>query len=247
MNATPNPARPQTPELIIALDVPAKPDALKLAAALGGAAGFYKVGLELFTAGGPDIVRALKAQGGRVFLDLKLHDIPRQVERAVKAAAALGADLLTVHASGGGAMLRAAAEAALETGPNRPRLLAVTALTSLDASDLADIGVNRAMREHVEALGALAAGQGIDGVVCSPQEVARMRTILGPAALLVTPGIRPASATPRADDQKRTMTPAQAARAGANYIVVGRPILSARDPAAAARAILEELATARSA
>ena len=231
-------------ELIIALDVPIAADVKRLVATLGDSVSFYKIGLELFTAEGPDIVRVVKAQNKRVFLDLKFHDIPRTVERAVKSAAALGVDLMTLHASGGRAMLRAAAETAAGLGPNRPRLLAVTALTSLDQSDLADLGVGRAMPEHVEALGALAIGQGIDGIVCSPQEVARMRKVLGPAALLVTPGIRPAGGD--VGDQKRVATPAQAVADGATHLVVGRPVCEAADPRAAALEIAREIKSVRS-
>jgi len=226
-------------ELIVALDVPSTPDVKKLTATLGDSVGFYKIGLELFTAEGPDVVRVVKAQGKRVFLDLKLHDIPRTVERAVKSAATLGVDLMTVHASGGKAMLRAAAEAAAGFGAARPRILAVTALTNLDPSDLADIGVVRALDSHVEALGLLALSQGVDGIVCSPQEVARMRKILGTSALLVTPGIRPAGGD--LGDQKRVATPAQAVRDGATHLVVGRPICEAHDPRAATLQIVEEM------
>ena len=226
-------------ELIVALDVPSAADVKKLVATLGDSVGFYKIGLELFTAEGPDVVRAVKAQGRRVFLDLKLHDIPRTVERAVKSAMALGVDLMTVHASGGKAMLRATAEAAAEGGASRPRILAVTALTSLDQSDLTDLGIQRAMPEHVEAMGVLALSQGIDGIVCSPQEVARMRKVLGSSALLVTPGIRPAGGD--VGDQKRVATPAQAVRDGATHLVVGRPICEAADPRAAALAIAGEM------
>jgi len=226
-------------ELIVALDVPSAADVKKLVATLGDSVGFYKIGLELFTAEGPDVVRAVKAQGRRVFLDLKLHDIPRTVERAVKSAMALGVDLMTVHASGGKAMLRATAEAAAEGGASRPRILAVTALTSLDQSDLTDLGIQRAMPEHVEAMGVLALSQGIDGIVCSPQEVARMRKVLGSSALLVTPGIRPAGGD--VGDQKRVATPAQAVRDGATHLVVGRPICEAPDPRAAAIQIVEEM------
>ena len=229
-------------EIIIALDVPTAADAQQLITTLGDAAGFYKIGLELFTAEGPDIVRAVKARGKSVFLDLKLHDIPRTVERAVRSAATLGVDLLTLHASGGRAMLRAAADAARESGPARPHLLAVTALTSLDHADLADLGITRILPDHVEALGALALSQGVDGIVCSPQEVARMRRILGNEALLVTPGVRPAGGD--VGDQKRVATPAQAVRDGSTHLVVGRPICEARDPLAALLAITRECETA---
>lgn len=230
-------------EIIVALDVASTAEVKKLVATLGDAVGFYKIGLELFSAEGPDVVRAVKAQNKRVFLDLKLHDIPRTVERAVTAAMTLGVDLMTLHASGGKAMLRAAAEAAGVGGATRPRLLAVTALTSLDQSDLTDLGISRAMADHVAAMGTLALGQGIDGIVCSPQEVARMRQALGAKALLVTPGVRPAGSA--VGDQKRVATPAQAVRDGATHLVVGRPICEAPDPRAAAVAIAREVAEAR--
>jgi orotidine-5'-phosphate decarboxylase len=227
-------------ELIVALDVPSRAEVERVVALLGPAADFYKIGLELFTAEGPDVVRCVKAHGKRVFLDLKLHDIPRTVERAAKAAAGLGVDLMTVHASGGRAMIAAAQQGAQGAGlAVPPRILAVTALTSLDQTDLDDLGIVRPMAEHVAALGALAVRAGADGIVCSPREVAQMRRLLGPFALLVTPGVRPAGSG--AGDQKRVATPADAVRDGATHLVVGRPILDAPNPQAAAAAVLAEI------
>lgn len=225
-------------ELIVALDV-ATAEAADLALSrLGGSVDFCKLGLELFTACGPDIVRRVAARGQRVFLDLKLHDIPHTVERSVAAAAALGVELLTVHASGGRAMIAAAAAAARASGDRRPRILAVTALTSLEQSDLADLGIQRPLEQHVAALACMAVEAGADGLVCSPREVGLLHGLL-PDALLVTPGIRPGGAA--LGDQKRVATPAAAVRDGATHLVVGRPILDAADPAAAARAILREM------
>jgi orotidine-5'-phosphate decarboxylase len=229
-------------ELIVALDVSSAAEVEQTVDRLGDSVTFYKIGLELFSAEGPDVVRAVKRRGKKVFLDLKLHDIPRTVARAVKAGAALGVDLMTIHASGGKAMARAAKEAALACGAQAPKILAVTVLTSLDQSDLGDLGVGREMRAQVEALGRLACGNGADGIVCSPREVAAMRAALGLRALLVTPGVRPAGAD--VGDQKRIATPGEAVRDGATHLVVGRPILEAVDPCAAARAIAAEMAGA---
>ena len=229
-------------ELIVALDVSSTREVEQAVDRLGDAVSFYKIGLELFSAEGPDVVRAVKARGKRVFLDLKLHDIPRTVERAVKSGAALGVDLMTIHSVGGRAMIQAAKEAALGFGPAAPKILAVTVLTSLDQTDLSDLGVARDMRAQVEALGRLACGNGADGIVCSPKEVAAMRAALGAGALLVTPGVRPAGAD--VGDQKRVATPGQAVRDGSTHLVVGRPILEAADPRAAARAIAAEMAGA---
>ena len=229
-------------ELIVALDVASTSEVKKVIEQLGDAVTFYKIGLELFSAEGPDVVRAVKAYNKKVFLDLKLHDIPRTVERAVTSGAALGVDLMTIHSVGGRAMIRAAKDAALAAGVSAPKILAVTALTSLDQSDLADIGVLRDMKDQVEAMGQLACSNGADGIVCSPKEVANMRRILGPLALLVTPGVRPAGAA--IGDQKRVATPGQAVRDGSTHLVVGRPILEAADPRAAALAIAEEMLNA---
>ncbi len=229
-------------ELIVALDVSSTAEVEQTVDRLGDAVTFYKIGLELFSAAGPDVVRAVKSRGKRVFLDLKLHDIPRTVERAVSAGASLGVDLMTIHAAGGKAMIQAAKTAALGAGAgaNAPKILAVTILTSLDQSDLDDIGITRSMTAQVEALGRLACGNGADGIVCSPREVAALRAALGPQALLVTPGVRPAGA--EVGDQKRVATPAQAVADGSTHLVVGRPILAAADPRAAARAIAAEMA-----
>ena len=229
-------------ELIVALDVSSTAEVEQAVDRLGASVSFYKIGLELFTAAGPDVVKAVKSRGKKVFLDLKLHDIPRTVERAVKSGAALGVDLMTIHAVGGKAMIRAAKDAALACGPGAPKILAVTVLTSLDQSDLGDLGVGREMAAQVEALGRLACANGADGIVCSPKEVANMRAALGPNALLVTPGVRPAGAD--VGDQKRVATPGQAVRDGSTHLVVGRPILEASDPCAAARAIAAEMSNA---
>ena len=229
-------------ELIVALDVSSTQEVERIVDRLGDAISFYKIGLELFSAEGPDVVKAVKRRGKKVFLDLKLHDIPRTVERAVKSGAALGVDLMTLHAAGGKAMIRAAKDAALACGPKAPKILAVTVLTSLDQSDLADLGVTRDMKAQVEALGRLACSNGADGIVCSPKEVAAMRAALGPAALLVTPGVRPAGAA--VGDQKRVATPGQAVKDGSTHLVVGRPVLEAADPCAAALAIAAEMAGA---
>ncbi|MDD4026074.1 MAG: orotidine-5'-phosphate decarboxylase [Kiritimatiellae bacterium] len=229
-------------ELIVALDVSSTAEVERVVDLLGDAVSFYKVGLELFSAEGPSAVRAVKSRGKRVFLDLKLHDIPRTVERAVKSGAALGVDLMTVHAAGGRAMLGAARAAADACGKDAPKILAVTMLTSLGQSDLEDLGIGREMKAQVAALGLLACANGADGIVCSPQEVAEMRAALGPGTLLVTPGVRPAGTG--LGDQKRVATPAQAVRDGSTHLVVGRPILEAADPAAAARAITAEMAGA---
>jgi orotidine-5'-phosphate decarboxylase len=222
-------------ELIVALDVPnAKqiPDVVKQ---LPDSVAYYKVGLELYTAAGPGALTFLRDAGKKIFLDLKLHDIPRTVERSVESATALGVDLLTVHACGGRAMLEAAAEAAKD----RLNIVAVTVLTSLDQSDLDCIGVKRELREHIVSLGKLAIECGVSGLVCSPLETRNFREVLGSNPILVTPGIRPAGA--EAGDQKRIATPAMAAADGSSYIVVGRPILDAPNPGLAAEQILAEL------
>lgn len=222
-------------ELIVALDLPTVEEALRAVDNLPAEVAWFKVGLELFCAEGPRVLEPLRARGKSVFLDLKLHDIPRTVERAVRAAARHGVQMLTVHASGARAMLRAAAEAA-HAAPSPVKIVAVTALTSLDRNDLRDVGVERDTPSQVEALGALALECGVDGLVCSPQEVGALRSRFGPAPLLVTPGIRLAGG--ETGDQKRVATPAAAVEAGASHLVVGRPILEAPDPAAAARDVL---------
>ena len=227
-------------ELIVALDVQSREEAVERVKSIGEPVGFYKIGLELFTAEGPDVVRAVKDLGKQVFLDLKLHDIPRTVERAVRSGAKLGVDLMTIHSAGGRAMVRAAADAAGEFGASGPKILAVTVLTSLDQGDLADIGVaGRTPAEQVAAMARLAVSNGADGLVCSPKEVGALSAALPGGTLFVTPGVRPAGAA--VGDQKRVATPAEAVRDGATHLVVGRPVLAAPDPAAAARAILAEL------
>lgn len=216
--------------IIVALDTDSPHKALEVASSLGGDVGLFKVGMELFPRGGPDVVRRIRETGAGVFLDLKFHDIPNTVAGAVKSAAALGVKFATVHASGGKAMLAAAARAAEGTGTT---LLAVTVLTSLDDGDLAEIGYSATAAETVLRLAAMAAGEGIGGIVCSAQEVSAVRARLGSAAVLVTPGVRlPDDA---AGDQKRVVTPEDAVRRGADYLVVGRPITKAQDPRAAAR------------
>lgn len=223
--------------LIVALDYPRADAALALADQLNGLCSFFKVGLELYIAEGNHLIRELRRRGCSVFLDLKLHDIPNTVAGAVRSAAAVGADLLTVHAAGGPAMLEAAAQAAASV-ERPPQLLAVTVLTSMDRAQLDAIGVHRSPAEQVMQLGEMASAAGIRGFVSSAQEVAAMRRMF-PHATLVIPGIRPAGAA--IGDQKRTATPAAALADGASYLVVGRPITQAADPAAAARAILEEM------
>jgi len=227
--------------LIVALDVPDAGAAAALVARLEGACVWFKVGLELFTAAGPAVLEPILKGDHSVFLDLKFHDIPNTVAGAVRSAAALGAKLLTVHAGGGPAMLRAAQEALLDFN-NPPQLLAVTVLTSMDAVQLEAVGVGPAPAAQVEALARMGLDAGVRGFVCSPQEVAALRAIAGPEGVLVIPGIRPAGAG--AGDQKRIATPAEALRLGASYLVVGRPITQAADPARAAEAILEEMAGA---
>ena len=224
-------------ELITALDYSNEADALETVRRIGDSGIWYKVGKELFTASGPSVVMKLKELGKKVFLDLKFHDIPNTVSKAIRAAAAIGADLCNVHASGGRAMLTAAAEAAGESGI---RLVAVTVLTSMDAAELASIGIDATPQEQVLRLAKLTQACGVAGVVCSALELPGIRRECGKDFLTVVPGIRPAGTS--ADDQKRIMTPAQAAKAGADLIVVGRPITKAEDPAAAAGAIQRELA-----
>jgi orotidine-5'-phosphate decarboxylase len=225
--------------LIVALDVSSAAAARKIVAAVGDSAHIYKVGMQLFTAEGPAIVRELIASGRQVFLDLKFHDIPNTVDAAVKEAAKLGVSMLTVHASGGGAMLRAAVDAARATNPST-MVLAVTVLTSLDQRDLEHGGVRGSVVDHVSRLAALAITSGCHGVVASAQEAATLRTELGDDFLIVTPGVRPIGV--EHGDQARVVTPSEAIAAGATYIVVGRPITEADDPAAEAREILAQMA-----
>jgi orotidine-5'-phosphate decarboxylase len=226
--------------LIVALDVSSAQAAQSLVSSIGDAAGVYKVGLQLFTAEGPNLVRELVSSGRKVFLDLKLHDIPNTVGRAVKSAADLGASMLTVHASGGSDALRAAVEAA----GSRLAILGVTVLTSFDDSDLAEIGLATSVPGQVLHLAELARRAGCAGVVTSSRETAQVRRSLGEGFAIVNPGIRPAGAGK--DDQERTATPAEAIQAGATYIVVGRPITQAKDPARSAQEIVLEMEQARS-
>ena len=225
--------------LIVALDVPDAAAAHALARRLAGEVGMFKVGSQLFTAGGPAVVRGLVAEGRRVFLDLKFHDIPNTVAGAVAAAAGLGVSLVTVHAAGGPAMIEAAAEAARGTPA---RVLAITVLTSLDAAALDAIGMAGGIEATVARLARMAADAGAHGVVASPHEVRVLRAARGAGFLLVTPGIRPAGAA--LGDQSRAATPGAARSAGADYLVVGRPILAAPDPVAAARAVVLEMEAA---
>ena len=228
-------------DIIVALDVNTRAEAVAKVKEIGETIDFYKIGLELFTAEGADVVKAVKDLGKKVFLDLKFHDIPRTVERAVLSVGKLGVDLLTIHASGGRAMIRAAADAAATFGANAPKVLAVTVLTSLDESDLADIGVaNRTSAEQVMSLAKLAVENGAAGLVSSPKEVAALSAALPKGTLFVTPGVRPAGAA--VGDQKRVATPAQAVRDGATHLVIGRPIVQVVNPAEAARAIRAEIA-----
>ena len=229
-------------EIIIALDVPSSKSILGIINSLPKEISFYKVGLELFTSEGPNAFLPLKSAHCRIFLDLKLHDIPRTVANTVKTAASHGVNILTVHSLGGKDMLKAAAQAAKECGTNAPKLVAVTTLTSLNENDLKDIGINRPLKQHTLAMGELAINCGIDGLVCSPLEATEFRKILGPNPILITPGVRPAGAD--VGDQKRIATPGDAVRAGANYLVIGRPILNAKDPASAAKSILDEISKA---
>jgi orotidine-5'-phosphate decarboxylase len=226
------------PGLIAALDTADLGQARDWAAAVVPPCGMVKLGLEFFLAHGPAGVQALGA--AQVFLDLKLHDIPNTVGRAVRSVLPLGAQMLTLHAAGGAAMLRAARDAADTAGAARPKLLAVTVLTSLDAAALRATGVAEAPAAQVLRLARLALESGADGLVCAPTEVSALRMALGPVPLLVVPGIRPAGAV--GDDQARTLSARETARAGADWLVVGRPITQAPDPAAAAAALAAEIA-----
>jgi orotidine-5'-phosphate decarboxylase len=226
--------------LAVALDFPDAYEAMKLVDSLGQTCQWFKVGMELYYAAGNDIIRQLRDRGFDVFLDLKLHDIPNTVAGAVRSVTQTGASLLTIHATGGTAMMTAAAEVA--KAPGSPRLLAVTVLTSMDTAQLIGTGITASPADQVLRLAKLARQSGIDGFVCSAEEVASVRAATGPDTLLVIPGIRPAGTA--IGDQKRVATPAQAIASGASLLVVGRPITQAKDPGAAADAILDEIAQA---
>ena len=241
MDAPLSPFEQAKQRLIVALDVPNAEVALGLVERLEDQCQWFKVGLELYIAAGPALVERLVATGHSVFLDLKLHDIPNTVAAGVRSAGALGAKLLTIHASGGPAMMAAAREAAAGL-KDAPELLAVTVLTSMDETQLAATGVERSPAGQADLLAKLGIASGIRGFVCSPQEVAALRGLTGPEGVLVTPGIRPAGADK--GDQQRIATPRYALEQGASYLVVGRPITQAADPALAAEAILMEIAEA---
>ena len=232
------PSRPQE-KIIIALDVPDADGALRLLDSLGEAPTLCKIGLELFTAEGPSVVKAVQSRGSAVFLDLKFHDIPNTVAHAVKSAAALGVAMTTLHACGGPVMLEAAAKAAEASGNKDLLLLAVTVLTSMDAAQLSATGITIDPEDQVLRLAALAAEAGIGGIVCSPREIASVRATFGEKLRLVTPGVRPVWAS--AGDQKRVMTPAEAVRAGSDWLVIGRPITEAADPKAAYESVVAEI------
>lgn len=234
---------PGPADLIIALDVAGAEPARRWVRRLSRQVSFFKIGSQLFTAAGPRVVREAKALGARVFLDLKFHDIPNTVANAAVAAAELGADMLTLHA-GGGVKMMAAARSALsrEYGARRPRIVAVTVLTSLDRAALGRLGWRGSVRENVVRLARLAREAGMDGVVAAPGEIRAIRQACGEKFLIVTPGIRPSGAA--SGDQARVATPRAALEAGANYLVVGRPILAARNPIRAVRKILDEMRSA---
>ena len=230
--------------ILVALDVESAARAVELADTLRGSVGGFKIGKQLFTAAGPAMVRELTSRGDRVFLDLKFHDIPNTVAGAVQSAVSTGAWMVNVHASGGSAMMTAAAEAAAKAASKatqqRPLVIGVTVLTRMTDAALKEIGVGAPLLDHVVHLAKLARSSGLDGVVASPQEVRAIRGACGPDFLIVTPGIRPADQQGK-DDQARTMTPAEAIEAGATHLVIGRPITGAPDPRAAAEKILATL------
>ena len=232
-------------QLLVALDVESGARAIELTTTLHGLVDGVKIGSRLFTLEGPALVRRLADQGTRVFLDLKFHDIPNTVAQAVAAAVTTGAWMINVHASGGVPMMQAAAKAATETaarlGRAKPLVIAVTVLTSMDQDTLRAGGVERPLFDQVVALARMAQQAGLDGVVASPQETAAIRAACGRDFAIVTPGIRGASAGVEKNDQARTMGPGEAVRAGANYLVVGRPIIAAADPRRAAQDIVEEI------
>jgi orotidine-5'-phosphate decarboxylase len=237
-------------KLIVALDVQTIADAHELVSQLKNVVGMFKVGSQLFTMAGPDFVRRTIDAGNNVFLDLKVHDIPHQVAGAARSMAELGVSLFTLHASGGSEMMRRAVDAVSEVAQRRQtprsRIIAVSVLTSIDGSTLTQIGINDSPANAVIRLVKLAEASGVDGIVCSPQEASEIRSLTKPGFLIVTPGIRPASSTGenKKEDQKRVATATLALRAGADYLVVGRPITSAPYPVAAAQRILDEMQAA---
>ncbi|HTH48034.1 MAG TPA: orotidine-5'-phosphate decarboxylase [Candidatus Limnocylindria bacterium] len=229
--------------IIVALDLPTATQALTLARQVAPFVGAFKVGKELFVSAGPDIVREIRATGASVFLDLKFHDIPNTVAKAVAAATRLDVQMLTIHCGGGGEMMRAAETAAQATarelGRLAPLVLGVTVLTSMDQATLAELGGETDVAKQVERLARLAAAAGLRGLVCSPLELVALRGFLPPALQLVTPGIR--TGAEKADDQKRTLSPREAMAAGASWLVIGRPISAAPEPVKAAEAIWNSL------
>lgn len=228
-------------KLILALDLPDRESALKILDGLRGKLEWVKIGLQMYLKYGADFVREVSGMGFKIFLDLKLFDIPNTVASAVESVSALPVSMLTIHASGGREMMRRAVESAAERNPEL-LILGVTVLTSFDADSLAETGVELEPEWQVEKLAKLAVDSGLKGLVCSPLEIGGLRSILPEDTVLVTPGIRPSGSS--ADEQKRIMTPADAARAGSDFIVVGRPILKAENPAFAVSKILEEIANA---
>jgi orotidine-5'-phosphate decarboxylase len=229
--------------IIVALDVPSVDRALALAAEVAPSVGAFKIGSELFTSGGPEIVKRIRDTGAAVFLDLKFHDIPNTVAKAVASATRLDVQMLTIHTCGGLEMMKTAEQSAqqtaLQAGLNAPLVLGVTVLTSMDGSALAEVGCGSNVGQQVERLAGLAAKAGLRGLVCSPLEIAALRQILPASVQLVTPGIR--SGTEKADDQKRTLSAKEAIQAGASWLVIGRPIYAAENPRAAAEAILKSI------
>jgi orotidine-5'-phosphate decarboxylase len=232
--------------LVVALDFPNRAGAIRIAERLSGLVGMFKIGIELYTAEGPSLVREIVESGERVFLDLKFHDIPNTVAGAVRSALSLGVSILNVHSLGGAEMMRAAAREAARfpSTAERPAVLAVTVLTSMDKADLAQVGVSCEVEDEVVRLATLARDSALDGVVCSPREIRLIRRqIPSEDFIILTPGIRPAWSS--SGDQKRIATPAQAIGDGANYIVIGRAITSGDDPRGAAERVLEEINNAQ--
>lgn len=236
---------PSTERLIVALDVPGLKDAEVLLESLGSSVRYYKVGSQLFTSCGPKIVELIKNKGHKVFLDLKYHDIPNTVAKAAQAACELGVDMFNMHAMGGFSMMETATAAVTNSASSdkkqKPVMLGVTVLTSMDEATFQDVlgTPGRSIEEQVLHLARLSQSAGLDGVVASPHEIAMLRKNLGSEFVILTPGIRPSDSS--SDDQKRFLTPAQAIKTGADYLVVGRPVTAAKDPAAAADAIMKEI------